>query len=70
MQISPPWRPVEYLFRHDKDLNCTVDNWSYATTVAEITQWCLNSKTRLGYQEDGNHFNREDKGKLLQTDKN
>lgn len=63
MQLPPPWRPIEYLFGNKDELKCTVDNWAFATTIAEISQWCLTSKQRLGYPEDDRHLSREEKEK-------
>ena len=64
MQLPPPWRPVEFLNgATERDWTPLIDVWSFATTVAEISQWCVTSKKRLGYPEDTRHFNREEKEK-------
>ena len=59
MQLPAPWRAMEYLFPRRDGIICTADNWAYATTVAEISQWCLHSKQRLGYPEDCHHLTYE-----------
>ena len=63
MQLPPPWRPKEYLHGNTSELKGTVDNWSFATTVAEISQWCQTSRQRMGFPEDSHHLSRDDREK-------
>ena len=53
MSLPPPWRPIEHLqYITSENLSPTVDTWSFATTIAETTQWCQETITRFGYPDE------------------
>ena len=58
MSLPPPWRPIEHLqYITSENLSPTVDTWSFATTIAETTQWCQETITRFGYPDEASKLN-------------
>jgi len=60
LALPPPWRPLEHLHHQSTErLSPTTDTWSFATTIAECSQWCQETLTRFGYPDDPTKFSQE-----------
>ena len=56
MCLAPPWKPIECMVRFPENPDHTIDKWGFATTISEISSWCQESDTRMGYPEESSNF--------------
>ena len=56
MCLAPPWKPIECMVQLPEQPDHTIDKWGFATTISEISSWCQESDTRMGYPEESSNF--------------
>ena len=56
MCLPPPWKPIECMTMFPDNPEHTIDKWGFATTVSEISSWCQESDSRMGYPEESSSF--------------
>ena len=56
MCLAPPWKPIECMVKLPETPDHTIDKWGFATTISEISSWCQESDTRMGYPEESSNF--------------
>ena len=56
MCLAPPWKPIECMVKLPETPDHTIDKWGFATTISEISSWCQESDTRMGYPEESSNL--------------